>query len=168
MDSNLFIEGVPSQQTYLPTSTPISYLLTGTAALSFHIWWVVRSETQVIGAFGVRDWSAFGCLHGAANTQWVKSSKVDQLIDTDSATKKAVDLDVCVREKECCRVVLQWCNLFFSLWATFITCRGLSFKLPASTQRTPSPHTHTHTFSAVLSFKCVCACTYTSLSRLAR
>lgn len=53
--SNLFIEGVPSQQTYLPASTSISYLLTGTAALSFHISWVVRAETQLIGAFGVRD-----------------------------------------------------------------------------------------------------------------
>ena len=47
--SNLFIEGVPSQQTYLPTSTSISYLLTRAATFSFHILWMIRSETPVTG-----------------------------------------------------------------------------------------------------------------------
>ncbi len=48
--SNLFIETVPSQQTYLPTSTSISYLLTGTAAFSRHILWMISSKAEVTAA----------------------------------------------------------------------------------------------------------------------
>lgn len=71
--SNLFIEGVPSQQTYLPTSTSTSYLLTGAAAFFFHILCIISSKIPVTGA-SVRYIERLSVplivtVHGSAYTQ---------------------------------------------------------------------------------------------------
>lgn len=67
--SNLFIDGVPSQQTYLPTSTSISYLLTDTAAVSFHISWTMVVTGASVCSIETLSVPLVVTVHGAANTQ---------------------------------------------------------------------------------------------------